>query len=55
VHEHSEKRLRAILPLFEQSLAADAANVHPVIRARDGVEAGGIDDNVELKLTLCCL
>ena len=42
----------AVLPLVAQRLAADAADVDAVVRAGDGVEAGGVDDDVELVVAL---
>ena len=50
LHLHAEERDRAVRPLVLQLSAADAADVDAVERAGDGVEAGGVDDDVELVL-----
>ena len=42
----------AVVPFVAQLLAAGAANVDAVEGTGDGVEAGGVDDDVELVLAL---
>ncbi|MBA7638652.1 hypothetical protein ES703_46308 [subsurface metagenome] len=37
-----------MFPFVRQALAADAADIDQVVGAGDGIEAGGVDDNVEL-------
>ena len=48
VHQHAEKGRRAVAPLLAQGLTTGAADVDAVEGAGDGVEAGGVDDDVEV-------
>ena len=48
MHHHAEKRRRAVAPFVEQLDAVDAGDVDVVERTSDGVEAGRIDDDVEI-------
>ena len=50
MHLHAEERDRAVDPLRGQLLAADALDVDLVERTGDGVESGGVDDDVEIEV-----
>src|SRR5262249_1811990 len=52
VNGGSEERARAVLPLVEEPGAADAPDVDPVVASGDGVEAGRIDDDVEVEMAV---
>src|SRR5215472_5835098 len=50
--EHAEQGGWRMLPFFGKPLAADAAYIDQIIGAGDGIESGGIDDDVEFVVSL---
>ena len=52
---HAEIGLRPARPFVLQPQPADAADVDAVEAAGDGIEAGGVDDDVELEFRIAGL
>ena len=44
--------MRPISPLFGQVLPVFTANIHPLEGTGDGIKPGGIDDDVDLVLSV---
>ena len=51
--QRTEEGAWAVAPFVRQCLAVGSTDVDAVIAAGDGIEAGGVDDHVEL-MVVCC-